>query len=207
MDIDKLTKAIRILIKEELKQQLPVLIKEVTKREVANRVGKIKKSLLREMKAEMKRGTSQAQPQVEEQDPFTRAQQALDEDRKTNGGHQTSQQDQEPTRFSKNPMINDILNETAHSNQKPQQPSGQDEFRSMNFNSSDVGRVAAHSDNPQMDRSTMAAKMGYGDMAGGASMPQTTISNKPVNPDDPNTQKVQQAMQRDYSELVKRFKK
>lgn len=206
MDIDKLAKAIQILIREELKEQLPTLIKEVTKREVAKKVGKMKKSMLREIKNQMEKSTpkQRRKQQVvqEEDDPFAKAQQALDEDRQQNNN---SAPRQKTSKFSSNPMINDILNETAQQKQQPQQDQGDSEFRTMNFDSSDVGTVAAKS--PEIDRASMAAKMGYGDMAGGASMPQQTINNKPVNPNDPKTQSVQKALSRDYSELVKRFKK
>jgi hypothetical protein len=36
MNVDKLLKAIQILVKEEVKKQLPTIVKEVVKREVSN---------------------------------------------------------------------------------------------------------------------------------------------------------------------------
>jgi hypothetical protein len=36
MNVDKLLKAIQILVQEEVKKQLPIIVKEVVKREVSN---------------------------------------------------------------------------------------------------------------------------------------------------------------------------
>jgi hypothetical protein len=87
--------------------------------------------------------------------------------------------------FSKNPMINQILNETAMA------PSTGDGYRTMSFGQSDMGSIAG--------RTAIAEKMGYGDLAKG---PQPTGLG--VNT---GVAELDKAFNRDYSELVKRFKK
>ena len=88
--------------------------------------------------------------------------------------------------FSKNPMINQILNETAMA-----PVSNDGGFRTMNFGQSDMGSVVG--------RTAVAEKMGYGDLARG---PQP--SGLGVQTGVPELDK---ALNRDYSELVKRFNK
>jgi hypothetical protein len=88
--------------------------------------------------------------------------------------------------FSKNPMINQILNETRGGI-----PQGDGGFRTMNFGQSDMGSIVG--------RTAIADKMGYGDLARG---PQPTGLG--VNT---GVAEIDKALNRDYSELVKRFKK
>jgi hypothetical protein len=88
--------------------------------------------------------------------------------------------------FSKNPMINQILNETRGGIAQ-----GDGGFRTMNFGQGDMGSIVA--------RTAIADKMGYGDLAKG---PQSTGLG--VQTGVPELDK---ALNRDYSELVKRFKK
>lgn len=203
MNTDKLTNAIRILVREELKKQLPGILKEVTKREISKQrkvmEQKIKKSILKEIK-------QNAVVTESAEDPFEKANQVLERDR-WNRNNQEPQQ--EMKQYTKDPTLNQILNETAQSyNSNNVANGGDEEFRTMKMDSSNMGQVAGHAaQNGNIDRASMAAKMGYGDLSRGASMPQTTINNKPVNPNDPKTKSVQNAMNRDYSELVKKFKK
>ena len=92
-----------------------------------------------------------------------------------------------PTKqFSKNPMINQILNETAMT-----PATGDGGFRTMNFGQGDMGSIVG--------RTAIAEKMGYGDLAKGPSS-----TGLGVNTGVPELDK---ALNRDYSELVKRFKK
>jgi hypothetical protein len=88
--------------------------------------------------------------------------------------------------FSKNPMINQILNETRGGI-----PQGDGGFRTMNFGQGDMGSIVG--------KTALAEKMGYGEMAKG---PQPTGLG--VQTGVPELDK---ALNRDYSELVKRFKK
>lgn len=166
MDTDKLLKAIQILIKEELKEQLPALIKETVKAEM--------KKLIAEGKQPTKpqnTGLSMAKAMLEDE-PIMESVQST----KVNATKQ----------FSKNPMINQILNETAMA-----PTTGDGGFRTMNFGQGDMGSIVG--------RTAIAEKMGYGDLARG---PQPTGLG--VNTGVPELDK---ALNRDYSELVKRFKK
>jgi hypothetical protein len=165
MNTDKLLKAIQILIKEELKEQLPALIKEGVKAEM--------KKMLAESKQPAKpktTGLSMAKAMLDDE--------LIEESVST----QVVPQKQ----FSKNPMINQILNETRGGI-----PQGDGGFRTMNFGQGDMGSIVG--------KTALAEKMGYGEMAKG---PQPTGLG--VQTGVPELDK---ALNRDYSELVKRFKK
>ena len=83
-------------------------------------------------------------------------------------------------------MINQILNETAMA------PASTDAgFRTMNFGQGDMGSIVG--------RTAIAEKMGYGDLARG---PQPTGLGVQTG-----VAELDKALNRDYSELVKRFKK
>ena len=174
MNTDKLLKAIQILIKEELKQQLPALIKE---------------GVTREIKRVLAEGNTKPQPK-KESTGISMAKAILGEDR-------TSQPKQkiENVSYTKNPVLNDILNETRMSTMN----GGDSEFRTMNFGQGDVGSIVG--------RTALAEKMGYGDFAGGGMNVTSTLSGAPVNPNNEGVKDVVKAMNRDYSELVKRFNK
>ena len=165
MDMDKLLEAIQILIKEELKEQLPALIKEGVKAEM--------KKMLSETKVATKpqsKGISMAKAILEDE-PIV----------------ESVQQKAAPTKqHSKNPMINQILNETRGGI-----PQGDGGFRTMNFGQGDMGSIAG--------RTAVADKMGYGDMAKGPSPTGLGVNT--------GVAEIDKALNRDYSELVKRFKK
>ena len=165
MNTDKLLKAIQILIKEELKEQLPALIKETVRTEM--------KKMIAEGKQPAKpksTGLSMAKAMMEDE--------TLVESIETKmvGGKQ----------FSKNPMINQILNETAMA-----PTTGDGGFRTMNFGQGDMSSIVG--------RTAIAEKMGYGDLARG---PQPTGLGVQTG-----VAELDKALNRDYSELVKRFKK
>jgi len=164
MDTDKLLKAIQILIKEELKDQLPSLIKETVRAEV--------KKLIAEGK----------QPAKSQPNGLSMAKAILEDDVII----ESVKEKVEQKKFSKNPMINQILNETRGGI-----PQGDGGFRTMNFGQGDMGSIVG--------RTAIAEKMGYGDMAKG---PQPTGLG--VNT---GVAEIDKALNRDYSELVKRFKK
>jgi len=165
MNTDKLLKAIQILIKEELKEQLPALIKESVQKEV--------KRLLSEGK----------QPAPKKESTGISMAKAILGDEPI---QESVQQNVQPKTFSKNPMINQILNETRGGI-----PQGDGGFRTMNFGQGDMGSIVG--------RTAIAEKMGYGDLAKG---PQP--SGLGVNT---GVAELDKAFNRDYSELVKRFKK
>jgi hypothetical protein len=164
MDTDKLLKAIQILIKEELKEQLPALIKETVRAEV--------KKLIAEGK----------QPAKSQPIGLSMAKAILEDDVVM----ESVKEKVEQKKFSKNPMINQILNETRGGI-----PQGDGGFRTMSFGQGDMGSIVG--------KTALAEKMGYGDMAKG---PQPTGLG--VNT---GVAEIDKALNRDYSELVKRFKK
>jgi hypothetical protein len=165
MDMDKLLEAIQILIKEELKEQLPALIKEG-------------------VKAEMKKMLSEGKVAQKPQSKGISMAKAILGDEPINESVTTKSVPQK--QFSKNPMINQILNETRGGI-----PQGDGGFKTMNFGQADMNSIVGGT--------AMAEKMGYGDMARG---PQPTGLG--VQTGVPELDK---ALNRDYSELVKRFKK
>ena len=165
MDMDKLLEAIQILIKEELKEQLPALIKEG-------------------VKAEMKKMLSEGKVAPKPQSKGISMAKAILGDEPIQESTTTKVVPQK--QFSKNPMINQILNETAMA-----PATGDGGFRTMNFGQGDMGSIAG--------RTAIAEKMGYGDLAKG---PQPTGLG--VNT---GVAEIDKALNRDYSELVKRFKK
>jgi hypothetical protein len=166
MDTDKLLKAIQILIKEELKEQLPALIKESVQAEV--------KRLLSEGK----------QPAPKKESTGISMAKAILGDEPI---VESVQQKHAPHKqFSKNPMLNQILNETAMA-----PTTGDGGFRTMNFGQADMGSVVS--------RTAIAEKMGYGDLAKGPSPTGLGVNT--------GVAELDKAFNRDYSELVKRFKK
>ena len=165
MNTEKLLQAIQILIKEELKEQLPALIKEG-------------------VKAEMKKMLSEGKVAPKPQSKGISMAKAILSDEPIQESATTKVVPQK--QFSKNPMINQILNETAMA-----PATGDGGFRTMNFGQGDMGSIAG--------RTAIAEKMGYGDLAKG---PQPTGLG--VNT---GVAEIDKALNRDYSELVKRFKK
>jgi hypothetical protein len=165
MDMDKLLEAIQILVKEELKEQLPALIKEG-------------------VKAEMKKILSETKVAVKPQSKGISMAKAILGDEPIQESVQTKQA---PTKqYSKNPMINQILNETRGGI-----PQGDGGFRTMNFAQGDMGSIAGGT--------ALAEKMGYGEMAKGPSPTGLGVNT--------GVAEIDKALNRDYSELVKRFKK
>jgi hypothetical protein len=158
MNTDKLLKAIQILVQEEVKQQLPALIKEGVKAEMKKLMaeGKVAK-----LKSE---GLSMAKAILGDDEPKVETKKET---------------------YSKNPMINQILNETRAA-------VGNDGgFRTMSFGQGDMGSIVG--------RTAIAEKMGYGDFTRG---PQPTGLGVQTG-----NESLDKALNRDYSELVKRFKK
>jgi hypothetical protein len=157
MNTDKLLKAIQILVQEEVKQQLPALIKEG-------------------VKAEMKKLMAEGKVVKPENTGLSMAKAILGEDEPKTIKQQT---------YSKNPMINQILNETR------QAVSNDNGYRTVSFGTSDMGSIAG--------RTAIAEKMGYGDLARGPQPSGLGVQT--------GNETLDKALNRDYSELVKRFKK
>jgi hypothetical protein len=165
MNTDKLLKAIQILIKEELKEQLPALIKEGVKAE---------------MKKILAEGKQPAKPKTT---GLSMAKAMLEDDII---GEPISAQTVPQKQFSKNPMINQILNETRGGI-----PQGDGGFRTMSFGQGDMNSIVG--------KTAIAEKMGYGDLAKGPSPTGLGVNT--------GVAELDKAFNRDYSELVKRFKK
>ena len=165
MNTEKLLQAIQILIKEELKEQLPALIKEGVKAE------------MKKMLAESK------QPANPKTTGLSMAKAMLDDELIEES---VSTKVVPQKQFSKNPMINQILNETRGGI-----PQGDGGFRTMNFGQGDMGSIVG--------KTAIAEKMGYGDLAKGPSPTGLGVNT--------GVAELDKAFNRDYSELVKRFKK
>lgn len=160
MDSSKLLKAIQILIKEELKEQLPTLIKESVKAEV--------KRILAE----------QAKPQQpkKQNTGLSMAKAILGED--------TSTKPVDEVQYVKDAVLNQILNETRMSSMD----------KTVTFNNPNIAGAGLAG-----LRAEMASKMGYGDFGGGVQPTGLGVQT--------GNEALDKALNRDYSELVKRFNK
>ena len=173
MNTDKLVKAIQIIVKEELKAILPTLIKEGVRVEM--------KKLLKE--------NSQLREAVTKKPT-----QPTFMDREVNESIKPTPQPQRI--LSRNPLLNEVLNQTQPFNgtQNTQSPYAgappEDEYKTMNFNTSDVHTMGA---------ANIAEKLGYGDMSSGPSKSGLGVSTGLAGLD--------RIMNRDNSELVKAFDK
>jgi hypothetical protein len=168
MDTNKLLKAIQILIKEELKESLPTLVREAVRVETAK--------LLKENK-NLKKQLVNNQPKSTFMDMD------LNENNTTNVSvHKT---------YTKNPILNEILNQTKPLSQSITNESVLDKTINFKQNGAQLGRDGL--------RAQMAAQMGYGDFSTGAQQGGLGV----VTGNDA----LDKAFNRDYSELVKRFKK
>jgi hypothetical protein len=206
MDSKKLAQLIKLVVEQEIKKQLPKMIKEeVTK-------------LLNETTTP----TPKKKDILEDVDPFELANQLLDKERVQ---PEIQRESVQPKRqFTKNQTLNDILNQTQpfSAAQRTAGPVGGgtsvlDNFQSQPMNE---GYVNSHIPNymdaePDIDntisyggnalggvesmRAQMAAKMGYGDMGGTPSKGGLGVSTGLAGLD--------RILNRDNSELVKRFKK
>lgn len=167
MDTDKLLKAIQILIREELKLQMPQIKLEVAKQLMAERK---QQPIAKNTGISMAKAILGESPKMKQQ-PIKKE-----------------------IRYTSNPVLNQILNETREN----PMDMGDSEFRTANFDTSNMGVIA--------NRAAMAEKMGYGDMVNSI-IPTTTIEGRPVNLANEAIAPVVKALERDYTELVKRFVK
>jgi hypothetical protein len=167
MNTEKLLKAIQILIKEEIKQQLPELIKEGVKTEV--------KRILAEH--------SKPQQPKKENIGLSMAKAILGEDTSKKTSQKIATEMVEEVQYVKDAVLNQILNETRQSSMD----------KTVNFNNPNIAGAGIAG-----LRAEMAAKMGYSDMGGGGAQPGglgVQTGNEALD----------KALNRNYSELVKRF--
>ena len=159
MNTDKLIKAIQIIVKEEIKEVLPKLVKEGVKREMAK--------LLKENK-QLKEALTPKQPTFMDSEPMV-------------------EQPIQPQRtLSKNPVLNEVLQQTQPFNAQHRQGTGA-EYQTMNFTTNDTHTLGAQN---------IAQQMGYGDMA-----PKQGLGVNTGNP------AIDKALNRDYSGLMKAIDK
>jgi hypothetical protein len=207
MDSKKLAQLIKLVVEQEIKKQLPKMIKEEVSKLLNENTKPIPKT----------------KDILEDIDPFELANQLLDKERVQQPAIQ--RESVQPKRqFTKNQTLNDILNQTQpfSAAQRTAGPVGGGSSVLDNFQSEPMneGYVNSHIPNymdsePDIDttmsfgggamggvesmRAQMAAKMGYGDMGGGSSKGGLGVSTGLAGLD--------RILNRDNSELVKRFKK
>jgi hypothetical protein len=208
MDSKKLAQLIKLVVEQEIKKQLPKMIKE----EVSKLLNESSKPI------------PKAKDILEDIDPFELANQLLDKERVQ--APKIQQESIQPKRqFSKNQTINDILNQTKpfSAAQRTAGPVGGgvsvlDNFQmeqplNESYSNShipnymdaepDIDETISYGGNAlggvESMRAQMAAKMGYGDMGGAPSKGGLGVSTGLAGLD--------RILNRDNSELVKRFKK
>jgi hypothetical protein len=208
MDSKKLAQIIKLVVEQEIKKQLPKLVKEEVEK---------KMKVLQERKS--------TPIEDVELDPFALAESLLQKERQTQQVQQTQRVTEVAQRqFTKNPVLNNILNQTKPfsaaqrtagpvgggssvlDNFQAQQPIQEAASYVPNFmdaepdieSTIEVGNVAPQLGLESM-RAQMAAKMGYGDMGGGSKR-----GGLGVTTGLPGLDRI---LNRDNSELVKRFKK
>lgn len=168
MNTDKLIKAIQILIQEEIKSSLPKLVRESVKSEM--------KALLKENRELKQRlGNNPKQSSFMDTELFENT-------------------TQKKKQYTKNAVLNDILNQTTPLSKTPVNESVLD--RTMTFTSNNVSMGGGMV--PDL-RAQMAAQMGYGDFSTGGQRGGLGVQT--------GNEALDKALNRDYSELVKRFKK
>jgi hypothetical protein len=207
MDSKKLAQLIKLVVEQEIKKQLPKMIKE----EVSKLLNETTKPIPKKKDI------------LEDVDPFELANQLLDKERVQPMIQKESVQ---PKRhFTKNQTLNDILNQTQpfSAAQRTAGPVGGgtsvlDNFQmeqplNESYSNShipnymdaepDVDETISYGGNAlggvESMRAQMAAKMGYGDMGGSPSKGGLGVSTGLAGLD--------RILNRDNSELVKRFKK
>lgn len=165
MDTDKLVKAIQIIVKEEIKAILPALVKEGVKAEM--------KKMLKENK-ELREALkpAPAQPTFMDNEPIV------------------EQQVQQQRVLSRNPILNEVLNQTQPFSSQQRQSNPTDEWRTMSFDT-----TSTHT----LGQRNIAQQMGYGDMMGGARPQGLGIQTGNAGLD--------KAFNRDYSQLMKALDK
>lgn len=162
MNTEKLIKAIQILVEQEVKRQLPIMLKEMVNKSATTSIVE-KTNKVEKIKV----------PSIAKAILGERNHKPVDE-----------------VRYSKNPILNQVLNETRISGGYMGSPneSGYEEYPTM---SNPMGSMTT-SNSTESIKASIAQKMGYGDLAPGLGV--VTGNNA-----------LDKAFNRNYSELVKRF--
>lgn len=193
MDSKKLAKLIKVIVEAEVAKKHEQFLSKTFPKILEEEVNRRVKTLL-----EAKGGVVAASALVEEEiDPFQKAEMLLQQER----------QEQPKKQFTKNPTINEILNQTQpFTKEQRQGTSGTksvlDQFQSVNEGMDKT--VSFGNETAQLGvegmRQQMAAQMGYGDINPSGTKKtglgvQTGLAG------------LDRILNRDNSELVKRFKK
>lgn len=193
MDSKKLAKLIKVIVEAEVAKKHEQFLSKTFPKILEEEVNRRVKTLL-----EAKGGVVAASALVEEEiDPFQKAEMLLQQER----------QEQPKKQFTKNPTINEILNQTQpFTKEQRQGTSGTksvlDQFQSVNESMDKT--VSFGNETAQLGvegmRQQMAAQMGYGDINPSGTKKtglgvQTGLAG------------LDRILNRDNSELVKRFKK
>ena len=174
MDTKKLAKIIKLIVEAELKRQLPKLVKEGVKKQLS----------------EMKQAPVTKEVIEEELDPFSLASQMLDDDREQNGGIPEAEQ----KHFTKNSVLNEILNNTTPFNSSQRGTTTGMDTLSFGTNVAQGGMDAVTAvGNGQMGFQSPAEVQGTPKPAGGLGV-KTGLAG------------LDRILNRDNSELVKKFK-
>ena len=203
MDTKKLAQIIKVLVEAEVakKQEhfLTKIFPKILEEEVNNKFAKV-----------LKENKTKVTTPVKEVDPFALAEVALRKERQQVQTKQTKE-------FTKNAVLNEILNQTQpfssaqrsglgggtsilDTYQQPIQEAASyvPSYMDAESDIDETMDFSSINSQPGVDviRQQMAAKMGYGDMnTGGGLGVQTGVSH------------LDKALNRDYSQLVKKFKK
>ena len=187
MDNKKLAQLVKLVVEKEIKRQLPKLVSEEVKKSL---------SLLNE--------TTTKKVDSNEYDAFEMANKVLNEERESNVEEVKVPSFIENRRLSNNPVLNEVLQQTQpfSSAQQQEAPSVLDNFKQPIQES--VDKTLSFDSNMAQGgvdvmRAQMAQKMGYGDMNRGPSKQGLGVSTGLPGLD--------RILNRDNSELVKRFKK
>ena len=187
MDTKKLAQLVKLVVEKEIKRQLPKLVSEEVKKSL---------SLLNE--------TTTKKVDSNEYDAFEMANKVLSEERENNVEEVKVPSFIENRRLSNNPVLNEVLQQTQpfSSAQHQEAPSVLDNFKQPIQES--VDKTLSFDSNMAQGgvdvmRAQMAQKMGYGDINRGASKQGLGVSTGLPGLD--------RILNRDNSELVKRFKK
>lgn len=175
MDTNKLLKAIQILVEAEVKKQLPKIVAEVVNSKQTNTIIERVKE---KSVNEVKQKSSMAKAILGKD--YQKPKNDLNESVVTN-----------TVQYTKNPVLNQILNETrVNTSNVGELNDGYEEWPTMNNPMANMNPTS----NVESMRASMASKMGYGDMnTGGGSGVKT------------GNDALDKALNRNYSELVKRF--
>lgn len=179
MNVDKLLKAIQILVKEEVRKQLPKVIEEVGNRINESNTKKVSKKVVKEDTV-VPNNTSISKAILEDDDAEVRS-------------------------FTRNPILNEVLNETAKTYAGAPQEDPMAEWPTMNNplqTAIPTSPQAQPQQAPAFDRTEFAAKMGYGDMApAGGGVSPTGLGVKTGLPG------LDRVLNRDNRELIRAMEK